>query len=125
MKRLSGMAVVALFSAFMLTACILSPGPGGYGVQVAPALPAVVVLGAEPYYYQSGYNYYYQNNRWLYSTSRNGPWTDLPRSHWPQEIRHDGRNDRGGESRHEDQRGRESRHEDERGAGSRGDHEGR
>ena len=115
MKRRTSMVFVALFAVVMLTACVLSPGPGGYGVQVAPALPAVVVLGAEPYYYQGGYNYYYQNDRWLYSTTKSGPWTELPRSHWPKEVRHKGRNDRGGGSGHEDGRGGENRR----------DHEGR
>ena len=116
MKNLASMVVVVLFSAFMLTACILSPGPGGYGVQVAPALPAVIELDvAQPYYYQSGYHYYYQNNNWQYSTERNGPRMELPRSHWPKEIRYKGRGEQGGGSRHEDQRG----------GGSRGDHEGR
>ncbi len=58
-------------------------------------LPAVVVLGADPYYYQNGYYYYYQNNNWSYSQSRSGPWRELPRSHWPKEIRHRDRDDRG------------------------------
>ena len=88
MKKL---VLVALFAAFMLTACVVTPGPGGYGVEVAPALPAVVVLGTEPYYQQRGYYYFFQNERWHYSESRSGPWTELPRSHWPKETRHQGR----------------------------------
>jgi hypothetical protein len=79
---------VSLFAAFTLTACVVSPGPGEYGgVEVSP-LPAVVVLGDDPYYYQDGYFYYYHNNNWSYSQSRNGPWAGLPRSHWPNEVRH-------------------------------------
>lgn len=101
MKSLLNMVFVALFAAFMLTACVLSPGPGGYGVEVAPPLPAIVVLDAEPYYYQSGYHYFYQNNRWNYAKSRSGPWTELPRSHWPKEIRHRGGDGQGGEFRRE------------------------
>jgi hypothetical protein len=102
MKNLLRFVFVAFFAAFMLSACLLSPGPGGYGVEVAPALPAVIELDvAQPYYYQSGYYYYYQGNRWQYSRARSGPWTELPRSHWPKEVRHRGRerDDRGGDPR--------------------------
>jgi len=87
-------------------------------VEVAPALPAVVVLDADPYYYQGGYYYYYQGNRWQYSRARSGPWTELPRSHWPKEVRHRGgeRNERGRDrDRDRDDRDRDPRH----------DHEGR
>ncbi|HEX2770364.1 MAG TPA: hypothetical protein VHN12_13895 [Geobacteraceae bacterium] len=80
--------LVSLFAAFTLTACIVSPGPPGYGGVVVSPLPPIVELGADPYYYQNGYYYFYQNNNWSYSNSRGGPWTDLPRSHWPKEIRH-------------------------------------
>lgn len=108
MKGLPSMVLVALFAAFMLTACIVSPGPGGYGVEVAPPLPPVVVLDVEPYYYQGGYYYYYQSDRWHYSRARSGPWTELPRSHWPKEIRHRGRDDRR-RDRDRDDRGGEFR----------------
>lgn len=54
---------------------------------VVPALPLIVELGAEPYYYHQGYHYFYNNQRWSYSQSRNGPWMDLPHSHYPKEIR--------------------------------------
>jgi hypothetical protein len=54
---------------------------------VVPALPLIVELGTEPYYYQQGYHYYYNNQRWSYSQSRTGPWMDLPQSHYPKEIR--------------------------------------
>ena len=102
MKRLLSMVLVAIFASFMLTACLVSPGPGGYGVEVAPPLPAVVEVDvAQPYYYQSGYHYFYQNDRWHYSRSRSGPWTELPRSHWPKEIRHRNRGEQGGENRRE------------------------
>ena len=90
------MLIVAPLTALLLTACVVSPSPGGYGVVVAPALPLVVELGPEPYFYQSGYYYYYNNNRWSYSNTRSGPWMDLPRSHYPREIRfRGGADDRG------------------------------
>jgi hypothetical protein len=101
MKSLLSVVLVTIFAVFMLSACMLSPGPGGYGVEVAPPLPAIVELNAEPYYYQSGYHYRYQNDSWHYSKARSGPWTELPRSHWPKEIRQSGRDERGGELRHE------------------------
>ena len=104
MKSLPSLVFVVLFTAFMLAACVVSPGPGGYGVIVAPPLPAIVELDVEPYYYQSGFHYYYQNNSWLYSTERSGPRMELPRSHWPKEIRHKSRDKRGGEFKQEHER---------------------
>jgi hypothetical protein len=88
MKRIIPLSI---FAAFTLTACIVTPGPYG-SVTVSP-LPAIVELDADPYYYQSGYYYNYQNNYWRYSKSRSGPWTDLPKSHWPKEVRHKNRGD--------------------------------
>ena len=50
MKSLLKLMFVVSFTTSLLTACIVSPGPGGYGVTVAPALPAVVELNvAQPY----------------------------------------------------------------------------
>ena len=105
MKSLLSLVLVALFATFMLTACVVAPVSPGY--EVAPPLPAVIELDvAQPYYYQSGYHYFYQNDRWHYSKARNGPWTELPRSHWPREIRHRERGER-------EERGREFRRERE------------
>ena len=95
MKSFPSLVLVVLFAAFMLTACLVSPGPGGYGVMVAPPLPVVVEFDVEPYYYQSGYHYFYQNNNWQYSRDRNGPRMELPRDRWPKEIRYKGRGDHG------------------------------
>ncbi len=102
MKSLLSMMFAALFVALMLTACVVAPVSPGY--EVAPPLPSVVVID-EPYYYQGGYYYYYQNDRWQYSKARSGPWTELPRSHWPKEIKRkerrerEERDERGGERR--------------------------
>ena len=85
---MKNLILVALFATFTLTACIVSPDHRGHGGIVVSPLPAVVELGSDPYYYQNGYYYNYQNNYWRYSNTRNGPWTDLPRSHWPKEIRY-------------------------------------
>jgi hypothetical protein len=81
------MLIVMPLTALLLTACIVTPTHHDGGIVVAPALPLVVELGTEPYYYQNGYYYYYNNARWSYSNSRSGPWVDLPRSHYPKETR--------------------------------------
>lgn len=85
--------VLAPLAALALSACVVAPVDSGYGMVGAPALPSIVVLGAEPYYYQGGYNYYYANGNWRFATSRSGPWVDLPRSHYPREIRYNERRD--------------------------------
>ncbi len=96
------LVLVALCAALMLTACVIAPAPPGYEVEVAPPLPPVIDLGVEPYYYHSGYYYFYDHDYWRYSRSKSGPWQELPRSHWPKEIRrHGGEEHRGGEFRHE------------------------
>jgi hypothetical protein len=87
-NQMKSFVLLALFAALTLTSCVVSPGPPGYGRVMVSPLPAIVELGADPYYYQDGYYYFYQNNNWRYSKSRSGPWADLPRSHWPKEIRH-------------------------------------
>ena len=90
---MSRMLYVAPFAAILLTACVVAPSPRGDGMVVAPALPVVVEIGAEPYYYQGGYYYYYHNDRWSYSNARTGPWMDLPRDRYPRETRFRGRGD--------------------------------
>ncbi|WP_124948397.1 hypothetical protein [Sulfuriferula thiophila] len=77
----------ATLTAILLSACVVVPAQRGPQLAVAPALPVVVELGVEPYYFYSGYYYYYQNNRWSYSNARSGPWMDLPRNRYPQEVR--------------------------------------
>lgn len=94
-------------AALLLGGCVVGPGRHGAGVGVGvgisvPALPLVVELGSDPYYQQGGYVYFYDNDRWRYSRSRSGPWTDLPRSHYPKETRHRGRSDDRGRDRDRD-----------------------
>ena len=81
------MLIVVPFTALMLSACIVAPDHYSRGVVVAPALPVVVELDVEPYYYQRGYYYYYDHDNWRYSNAKTGPWTNLPRSHYPRETR--------------------------------------
>jgi len=76
-----------LLATFLFAGCVVGPGPRGSGVVVVPALPSVVVLESEPYYYHGGYHYFYQNDRWPYSDSRSGPWVELPRDRYPKEVR--------------------------------------
>lgn len=88
------MLIVAPLMALLLTACVVTPSRYGSELVVAPALPLFVELSVEPYYFQSGFHYYYNNDRWSYAKSRSGPWTDLPRNHYPKETRFKGRSDR-------------------------------
>jgi hypothetical protein len=98
------MLIVVPLVALLLTGCLVTPVDQRPGVVVAPALPVIVQLDVEPYYFQSGYYYYYDNSNWRYSHSRSGPWTDLPRSHYPKETRYKGRSDRRDADRDRDRR---------------------
>ena len=66
--------------------CLVEPRRGG-GLEVIPALPAVVEVGPDAYYAYGGYHYFYDQDRWYYATSREGPRRELPRTHWPRETR--------------------------------------
>lgn len=86
-------------AASLLAACAVVPaGPyrhhGPAGVAVVPYLPSVVVLGLAPFYFQQGFYYHYDRDHWFYSRSKKGPWIDLPRDHYPKEVRFKGRGDR-------------------------------
>jgi hypothetical protein len=85
--------VVEMLAITLVAGCMVGPGPNGstelgVGLVVVPALPSVVVLEAEPYYQHADYYYYYQGDRWSYSRSRSGPWTDLPRDRYPKEVKY-------------------------------------
>lgn len=84
---MSKMLILTPLTALLLSACVVAPAYRPSGVVVAPALPLIVEIDVEPYYYQHGYYYYYNNRRWSYSNSKSGPWMDLPESHYPKEIR--------------------------------------
>jgi len=84
---MNGKVLVLIPAVFLLASCVVAPRRGG-GVAIIPILPVVVELEVErPYYAQSGYHYYYSNDRWQYSETRTGPWRELPRSHWPRQTR--------------------------------------
>jgi len=96
MSGILGLAFIILVFV-MLASCVLVPGRHRRGgVVIVPPLPSIVVLEEEPYYYQSGYYYYYNNDHWYYSNNRGGPWKDLPRKHYPKDIRYKGRHDNKG-----------------------------
>jgi hypothetical protein len=92
MKRI---LISMLIAVSLLAACVILPagrrGHGSGGVVIAPFLPPVVVLGAEPYYFYSDFHYHYTNDRWYYSKSRSGPWAELPRNRYPKEVRFKGK----------------------------------
>ncbi|NTV12311.1 MAG: hypothetical protein HGA96_00005 [Desulfobulbaceae bacterium] len=77
-----------------------------------PVLPAIVVLEDEPYYAQGGFYYHYTDDRWLYAQSKSGPWADLPRDHYPKEVRHRGRDQQHDHRRDNDDRNRDKRDDD-------------
>lgn len=100
--------LAAIIAGSLLTACMVAPaghrGYGQEGVVVVPFLPSIVVLESEPYYYHGGFYYHYDNNNWFYSRSKSGPWSDLPRDHYPKETRFKGRDDRHDRGREHDNR---------------------
>ena len=98
---MKSLLVAVLFALFLFVGCVVAPGHRGSGMVVVPALPSIVVLEAEPYYYQGGYHYHYQNDRWYYSNARSGPWAELPRDRYPKEVRFKDR----GQERGRDEKG--------------------
>lgn len=93
---MKGILLAVPLGVFLLVGCMVGPGHRGSGIVVVPALPSVVVLQTEPYYYQGGYHYHYQGDRWYYSNSRSGPWAELPRDRYPKEVRYKNRGDERG-----------------------------
>lgn len=81
--------LVPLFSVLVLSGCMVAHRRGG-GVEIVPILPVVVEIGTDDYYTQDGYHYFYTNEHWYYSDSRDGRRSELPRSHWPRETRRRG-----------------------------------
>ena len=79
---------MAALVAPLLTACVIDPHYPYSEVGVVPVLPPLVEIGPSPYYLYGGFVYLYDNDRWVYSRSRSGPWTALPRDHYPREIRY-------------------------------------
>lgn len=96
--------LAALFAALLPAACYVVPADRRDDYVVAPALPVIVELGVEPYYFHGGFYYFYDHEHWRYSRDRAGPWRDLPRDRYPREIRfrdRDAPHDRGRVPDHE------------------------
>lgn len=107
------MLVVPLLAALLLSGCYVAPAHDDYAV--VPALPVVVELGVEPYYFHGGFYYYYHDSdhRWSYSREKAGPWKDLPRDRYPREVRYRDRErdrDRDREREHDRERDRDYRY---------------
>ena len=90
--------IFAAVSAFLFAGCAIGFNRHG-NLVVVPALPVTVELDADQYYYQNGYYYHHEGDVWFYSQSRQGPWVNLPRSHYPREVHY-----RGHEESHRDDR---------------------
>jgi len=133
MKRIFITAIVIL--SLLVAGSAMAMARRGTSVDVVvsiPLLPHVVELRDDPYYYHSGYYYHYKDARWFYSKSQRGPWSNLPRDHYPKETRYKGKSwkhnhgngrdydDRGREDRGHDHRGREDRGHDDWGRDDRG-----
>lgn len=88
MKKLWFTLILAVF---LFAACVMTAGPHGASVAIAPPLPVVVELTDTPYYFHSGFHYYFDNDRWYYSRNQGGTWIDLPRKHYPKEVRYRGK----------------------------------
>jgi hypothetical protein len=84
-QQMKGKVIVLVSSLIILTACVVAPRQGG-GLTIIPILPAIVEVDADNYYAYGGYHYFYTNERWYYSDSRNGRRSELPRSHWARET---------------------------------------
>ena len=82
-------ALLPALSLLLLSACLVAPNQRG-GLSIIPILPTVVELDSDNYYAHGGYHYFYTDDRWYYSTSRDGQRSELPRSHWPHETRRHG-----------------------------------
>jgi|SRR5271157_888626 hypothetical protein len=104
--------LVALISAFLAAGCAVGfvGSHRGGSMVIVPALPETVEVDADQYYYQNGYYYRYQGNVWVYSQSRQGPWSDLPRTHYPKQVRSKGHDDQG--NRDQDKRDQGNRDQD-------------
>ncbi len=109
MKRIMILSFVVLA---LLAACVVAPGGRRGRAVLVPLLPPIVVLDVEPYYFQDGYHYHYTNGSWFYATSRSGPWSDLPRDRYPQEVRFKGQEVERDKGRGNDERNRDRNQRD-------------
>jgi hypothetical protein len=86
----------AFIAAFLMAGCTVGfvGSHRGTSLEIVPALPVTVEVDADQYYSQNGYYYRHQGDVWVYSTSRQGPWSQLPRDRYPREVRQRGHDER-------------------------------
>ena len=78
-----------LISAVLIAGCAIGfreRRHHGEGLIIVPALPIIVELAADRYYYQNGFYYRYEGDVWFYSESKHGPWYRLPEDRYPREV---------------------------------------
>jgi hypothetical protein len=76
---------VALTAALLISGCTIGFNHRG-DLVIVPALPTVVEIYPDEYYYNDGYYYSYRGSVWFYAESRGGPWIRLPRNRYPHEV---------------------------------------
>ncbi|NTV14178.1 MAG: hypothetical protein HGA96_09665 [Desulfobulbaceae bacterium] len=103
MKRI---LIAAFILVSLVSACAVVPAGRPGELMVVPLLPPLVLLDAEPFYFHGGFYYHYSNDAWSYSRSKGGPWNDLPRDHYPKEVRYLGNEGRGERDHDRDHRRR-------------------
>jgi hypothetical protein len=109
-------ALGVLISAIFIAGCMIGLREGRHGehLVIVPALPEIVDVDADQYYVQNGYYYRYQGNIWVYSQSREGPWSELPRSHYPKKVRVRVQENRDRDNHDQDNRDRDNHDRDNR-----------
>jgi len=78
--------MVLTSSALLLTGCVVRTRPGDR-VEADLALPGVVEVGPDGYFFHNGHHYFYDHDRWYHADSRDGERRELPRARWPRETR--------------------------------------
>ncbi|HUI91479.1 MAG TPA: hypothetical protein VLX68_04440 [Chitinivibrionales bacterium] len=79
-------AVIALVCGVLFLNCAVGfVGRRGH-VVIVPALPEIVEVDPDGYYYQGDYVYWYNGGVWFYARSRGGPWIRLPRERYPHDT---------------------------------------
>lgn len=105
MKNVRSKMLLFIAAGGVLAGCVVGPAPDPYyGEEAPPPLPTVVELDSGPYYHYRDYHYRYEHDRWHYARRPEGPWRELPRSHWPHEVRQHSGPERGPVHEHEYER---------------------
>ena len=100
-------AIGVLIYVLLFSGCTIGFLGGRHGGEMAivPALPVTLEIEADQPYYQDGYYYSQRGDEWFYSQSQQGPWSPLPRSHYPREVRYKHHDNNGDNGRGHDEHG--------------------